>query len=66
MYMTTRSWMSLVMGTFRPEQPELFALELGKITIIIPTFRRRGGYTGLSSVLPSVHPSVLLSTPAVA
>ena len=29
--MPIRSWMSSIMGQIEPEQPELFALEFGKI-----------------------------------
>ena len=31
MYMSIRSWMSLIMGQIEPAHPELFALEFGKI-----------------------------------
>ena len=29
--MPMRAWMSLIMGQIKPEHPELFALEFGKI-----------------------------------
>ena len=30
--MPIKSWMSLIMGQIKPEHPELFALEFGKIS----------------------------------